>query len=535
MPRVKAAATAARRLDAARAHERGGRVNEAHAAYEAAASLAESAGDAAILAQALRHLGVLAHHSSDPDAARSLTLRSHAVAAAAGDALLAAQALNTMGGFAFEGGQIELARTRYDEALALAGTDLRSAVLRARIEQNLGILANIEGDHSAALTHYGRGLDACEIIGDAPGCALALHNLGMVSVDLGRHDEASTYFRRSRALAETLGDVHLQGLCLLNHAEVLIARGRYDEARHDVEASLVIFDRIDARLDKADAYRMLGMVFRETGRVALAESRLAAARELAAANGSALSEAEACRELARLFRDQGRNQDALRMLNASYRLFRRLNARVDLVDVGGKVADLEGAYLKVVREWGQSIEGADSYTFGHCERVARYALAVAEALGFDHEMLRTIELGAYLHDVGKVRVPHEVLNKAGRLSDAEFDVIRMHPVWGIELLAEIEFPWDIKPIIRSHHERYDGTGYPDRLAGDEIPVSAQVICIVDVFDALTTARSYKPALSPEAALVEMARSRHWWRPDVYDAFQRSVAMTATRIASTAAA
>ena len=523
------------RLDEARADERAGRIAEAQASYEAAASLAESAGDGPILAQALRHLAVLAHHRSEPETARALALRSHAIASGAGDTLLAAQALNTMGGFAFEGGEIDLARSRYDQALALAGTDRRSAALRARIEQNLGILANIEGNHAGALAHYGRALEACETNDDEPGSALALHNLGMVSADLGRYDEAAAYFRRSRSLAERLGDVHLQGLCLLNHAEVLIARGRYDEARDDVEAALVIFDRIDARLDKADAYRMLGMVFRETGRAALAESRLDAARDLAAATGSALSEAEACRELARLFRDQGRNQDALRMLNASYRLFRRLNARVDLVDVGGKVADLEGTYLKVVREWGQSIEGADSYTHGHCERVARYALAVAGALGFDHEMLRTIELGAYLHDVGKVRVPHEVLNKAGRLSDAEFDVIRMHPAWGVELLAEIDFPWDIKPIIRSHHERYDGTGYPDRLAGDDIPVSAQVICIVDVFDALTTARSYKPALSPEAALTEMAASRHWWRADVYDAFQRSVAIAALQSAATVAA
>ena len=509
-------------LAEARVHERAGRVTPAHAAYDEAARVAEDAGDSAVLAQALRHLAVLAHHRSDSDGARALSLRSHAVATAAGDSLLAAQALNTMGGFAFEGGEMSLARTRYAEALELAGTTLDSAGFRARVEQNLGILCNIEGNHAGAMTHYGRALEACETIGDEPGCALALHNLGMVSADRREYDDAAAWFRRSRALAERLGDVHLQGLCLLNHAEVLIARGRFDEARDDVEAALAIFDRIDARLDKADAYRMLGMVFRETGRAPLAESRLNAARELAASTGSALSEAEACRELARLYRDQGRNQDALRMLNSAYRLFRRLNARVDLVDVGGKVADLEGTYLKVVREWGQSIEGADSYTHGHCERVARYALAVAGALGFEHEMLRTIELGAYLHDVGKVRVPHEVLNKAGRLSDAEFETIRMHPAWGVELLAEIDFPWDIKPIIRWHHERYDGTGYPDRLAGDEIPVSAQIICIVDVFDALTTARSYKPALSAEAALAEMATCRHWWRPDVYDAFCRSV-------------
>jgi putative two-component system response regulator len=120
--------------------------------------------------------------------------------------------------------------------------------------------------------------------------------------------------------------------------------------------------------------------------------------------------------------------------------------------------------------------------------------------------------------VGKVRVPHEVLNKPGRLTPEEFEIIKQHPVWGVELLAGIEFPWDIKPIIRWHHEKYDGSGYPDRLRGDEIPLSAQIICAADVYDALTTTRSYRPALEPDAALAEMIRCQHWWRSDVFQAF-----------------
>jgi HD-GYP domain-containing protein (c-di-GMP phosphodiesterase class II) len=98
----------------------------------------------------------------------------------------------------------------------------------------------------------------------------------------------------------------------------------------------------------------------------------------------------------------------------------------------------------------------------------------------------------------------------------------MHPVWGVELLATVEFPWDIKPIIRSHHEKFDGTGYPDRLRGEEIPLHAQIICIVDVYDALTTTRSYRRAMTHAEALVQMAESRHWWRGDVYEAFLRTV-------------
>jgi putative nucleotidyltransferase with HDIG domain len=218
----------------------------------------------------------------------------------------------------------------------------------------------------------------------------------------------------------------------------------------------------------------------------------------------------------------GRNQEALTLLNTSHRLYRRLDARVDLVNVSSKVEALENTYLAVVRDWGQSIESADSYTHGHCERVAENAVAVAIALGLDDHEQKTIRLGAYLHDVGKVKVPHEILNKPGALSPEEFEVIQMHPVWGIELLANVEFPWDIKPIIRWHHEKHSGAGYPDRLRGDEIPLSAQIVGIVDVYDALTTTRAYRPAMTAEAAVGIMTKMRDSWSPAVFEAFMKAI-------------
>jgi putative nucleotidyltransferase with HDIG domain len=184
---------------------------------------------------------------------------------------------------------------------------------------------------------------------------------------------------------------------------------------------------------------------------------------------------------------------------------------------------LEGTYRQILRDWGQSIESADTYTFGHCERVATYALAVAGELGLDDVQRTTINFGAYLHDVGKVKVPHEILNKPGKLSAEEFQTMAQHPVWGIEMLEEIEFPWDIKPIIRWHHEKYDGSGYPDRLVGEEIPVTAQVVGVADVFDALTSARSYRTAMSHDDAMRVMAEIRHQWSTDVFDAFVRAAA------------
>lgn len=476
----------------ARSRERGGNISEAIECYESAI--------------------VVYHHRNEQARARDLCQRSYETALSLDHSILAAEALNTLAGFEFETGAIANARDMFHKALQLGGT---SPELRSRIQQNLGILANIQGDIDAALVHYKSSLEASAAAGDERGCAIAYHNLGMISADRQLWDDADRYYQQSLAITESIGDVHLQGLCRLNRSEVHLARQHFELARQDAETALAIFDQLGARLDKADAYKILGVTYRETGRHALAESRLRAAIELAISTGSVLSEAEASRELARLYLAMERNQDALTLLNVAHRLFGRLDARVDLVDVSAKRADLEETFLTVVRDWGQSLESADSYTHGHCERVASYALQVARALGLDEAEQTTIRLGAYLHDLGKVPVPHEILNKPGALTREEFEVMQMHPVWGLEMLATVEFPWDIKPIIRWHHEKYDGSGYPDRLRGDEIPVSAQIICIVDAYDAMTTTRSYRPALSSAEAIRRMHESRSWWRTDVF--------------------
>src|SRR6266513_387665 len=496
--------TAADLLHEARERERVACLPEAIACYEAAVAAAERSEERAVLAEALRRLAVVRRHRSDAASARALCHRSYDVARQAGNDLLAAEALNTLGGLHLSAGAPDDARRAFLEALELGGA---SRELRARVEQNLGILANIQGELHEAVARYERSLDAYRDCGDEHGCALAYHNLGMVSADRGRLTAADVYFRESRALAERVGDVYLRGLCLVNHAEVDVMRQRFENARQKAEEALALFDQLGVRSAKADAYRVIGMVYRETGRTVLAESRLRSAIELAVAADTVLGEAEASRELALLYQGMGRNQEALHLLNAASRLFQRLDARVDLVDVGGKMAELKGAYLAVVRAWGQSIESSDSYTFGHCERVARNAVAMARVLGLDDQDETTVLLGAYIHDVGQLRIPHELLRKPGPLTREEREAVQMHPIWGIELLANVEFPWDLKPVIRWHHERYDGTGYPDRLKGDEIPLAAQLVGILYVYDALTTSALAAPRWQRQARPVGAHRPR----------------------------
>jgi len=168
-------------------------------------------------------------------------------------------------------------------------------------------------------------------------------------------------------------------------------------------------------------------------------------------------------------------------------------------------------------------ESTDRHTHWHCERVARYASEVASALRLDEAGVAAVQLGAYLHDVGKIRVPQDILNKPGRLTAAEFDVMKLHPVWALDMLEGVELPIEVRAGIRSHHEKRDGSGYPDGLRDEEIPQLAAIIGIADVYDALTSSRSYRPAMSIRATMVLMHARRSWWMPDVYAAFLRAAA------------
>jgi putative nucleotidyltransferase with HDIG domain len=507
-------------LATARDHELRGRLVEATAGYRAVIDAADSRNDATFLAEALRRLGNIHRRRHELDVATELTQRSFEVSLAANEPTLVGESLNALALIHFVRGDWERAREEANRALAVAGD--ADAALRARVEQNLGTMANAEGDLDAALAHYERSLQAFRAAGDRRGLAIAYHNIGMNKADRELWPDADVSFRTALEMADSIGDVALRGLTLLNRTEVHIARQEFDAGKHSAEEALRIFDRLGAREHKADAYKFLGVLYRETGRPQLGEARLKTALEIAGEIGAVLSQAEATRELAVLYGQMGRNQETLKLLNAAHRLFGRINARRDLVDVAAKTAHLEGIYLEVVRQWGSSIESSDTYTFGHSGRVAEYAVAIAAAFGLADSELTAVRVGAHLHDVGKIRVPHEILNKPDRLSVSEFDIIKQHPVYGVELLAAVDFPWDVKPIVRWHHEKVDGSGYPDGLRGDEVPLSAQIIGIADVFDALTTARSYRAALRREHALAELRRCRHWWCPEVYEAFMASV-------------
>jgi ribonuclease P protein subunit RPR2 len=168
--------------------------------------------------------------------------------------------------------------------------------------------------------------------------------------------------------------------------------------------------------------------------------------------------------------------------------------------------ELRRSYRATVRALANAVEARDAYTGKHAERVTAFGLELARAVALPEEGWAQMEFGFLLHDIGKVAVPDAILFKTSRLTDEEYALIRLHPVVGAEILRDVDFLGEGKLVVRHHHERWDGTGYPDGLAGDSIPSAARVFAVADALDALTTDRPYRPASSFAAARDEIRRS-----------------------------
>ena len=168
-------------------------------------------------------------------------------------------------------------------------------------------------------------------------------------------------------------------------------------------------------------------------------------------------------------------------------------------------SSLQDAYLATVRSLAAAVDAKDAFTRGHSDRVAAYATAIAMRLGIAHEQRIALEMAAYLHDIGKIGVPEEILLKPGKLDDDEMTQMRHHPLIGANILKQVTFPWAITPVVRHHHEHFDGTGYPAGLKGEEIPLLARILTAADSFEAMTADRPYRRGFSEQEAIDELMR------------------------------
>jgi len=208
------------------------------------------------------------------------------------------------------------------------------------------------------------------------------------------------------------------------------------------------------------------------------------------------------------------------LLLVLYFTFKTSMQRVE--DANRHVEQVKKLYLSTVETLAMAIDAKDQITHGHIRRVQTFAVGLARRLGVtDDKLIKAIEAAALLHDTGKLAVPEYILNKPGKLTAAEFEKMKLHVTVGADILAAIDFPYPVVPIVRCHHENWDGSGYPCGVRGMDIPIGARILSVVDCFDALTSDRPYRPRLSDvEALTILFQRRGSMYDPLIVDAFAR---------------
>lgn len=206
------------------------------------------------------------------------------------------------------------------------------------------------------------------------------------------------------------------------------------------------------------------------------------------------------------------------LLLVSYLTYRTSLARID--DAKHHVHKLNALYMSTIEALALAVDAKDQITHGHIRRVQMHAVELARRLGVSNENhLKAIEAAALLHDMGKLAIPEHILNKPGRLTAAEFETMKEHASIGADLLSSVDFPYPVVPIVRHHHENWNGTGYPSGLSGPDIPIGARILAVVDCFDALTSDRPYRPQLSTDAAFgILLERRGTMYDPLIVDTF-----------------
>ena len=178
----------------------------------------------------------------------------------------------------------------------------------------------------------------------------------------------------------------------------------------------------------------------------------------------------------------------------------------EIKSINKKLADtynqLEKAYMDSIETLRYTVEAKDTYTRGHSDRVSEYSVLIGKKLGLSEDDLKRLRIGGLFHDIGKIGVPDEILQKNGKLSEDEYSEIKNHPTIGVHILSTASIFQDILPIVKYHHERYDGKGYPERLSGENIPYLARITALADTFDAMTSKRVYREAIDIERVIEE---------------------------------
>jgi putative nucleotidyltransferase with HDIG domain len=506
-------------IESGREAQRTGAWDEALAHFDSALQMLPPEGDSKTRSDLLRWTGTVHAERGNLDGAWENFESSRLIAEGAGLREQVGSALVSQAGVELLRGSIEIAADLFLQARGIA-EDVGQERLVALIDMNLGIIANIQGNVAMALLSYRSSLDRYRRLGDDFSATRALMNMGMAHVDLAEWDAADTCFGEAGDIAGRTGDAVMTGRVELNRAELHLKRRRYEAAQESVDRSLHIFHRLRTKSAIAEAYKFYGILYRETGKPEQSDTHFALSLGMAEACQNRLLQAETQMEWALLHLEEERKQEGVLYLNRSLQLFRDLKAGREVLDIERRLDRLKELYMPAVKGWGAGLaEGKDPYQVGHAQRVADYATKLAREVGVNGWDLTWLRIGAFIHDLGNMAVPEDVLQKMDVLNDQERELMKVHTIMGDSMAKQLDFPDEVRPIVRSHHEHWAGTGYPDRLVGEEIPLSARIVSLADVYDALTSPRSFRSAYTREEALQIMHRdSEKMFDPKLYGVF-----------------
>jgi putative nucleotidyltransferase with HDIG domain len=457
-----------------------------------------------IQAYTMRKVGEIRRKRGDSLAALHMFRSSQNIFKKLGDRKSLSYLSNNIGLVYFGKGKWNLVKRYFGKALKIARAE-GERKLEGQIFNNLGIMSQILGQEKKAIKYFEKALPCYEEIGFNKGITQTLNNIGMSYRDSQMWEKARFYYEKSLEKSKELNDLNLMGIASLNIAMVMIHLQQLGSAKEYCDQASSIFKELDDKLGIAESLICYGIISRRNNKPDQSERYFKKSIRINKKVENQLGLAEAYREIALLYQDSGKGKLVLQFLGKSLKVFQELQASRYIEDIGDKVGELEEIYFRITKEMGEEVESKDTYTYGHCQRVAKYSIMLAEKLGLSDVEKKAILVAAFLHDLGKVKIPREILTKPKKLAPDEYLIIMNHPAWGVEMLEQIEFPWEVKSLILHHQERFDGKGYPDGLEGMDIPLSARIISIADFFDALTTDRPYRRAMALDEAFSVMRR------------------------------
>lgn len=415
------------------------------------------------------------------------------------------RSLRNLGVIYIELGEFDDAITVYEEAIGIS-LENNFGLLYADLYNNLGTIKNIKGDWKAALECYYKAREVYDREGEVRKSAYNLNNIGITLMEQEQLENACDIFQSAIKVAATIKDASLLLILNINLCDLSLKVGVFSKAKEYLKAANEYF------VQKNLKNGQLVEVEKLAGKIALNENdhitafeHFDRALDLCEELGLQYLQAEVLFEKGNLFLITEQHMEALQVLESAFTLFHQLDVTGRVEKTEKLISSIEELYLRIFEAMADKVDQKDPYTKGHSDRVANIALILARQLGLSDHDIKAVVAGALLHDLGKLKTPDEILKKTGRLTGEEYDEIKKHPDAGVQLLSGITLPWDVIPLIRYHHEKYDGTGYPTGLAGEDIPLGARIICLADVFDALTSERPYREAFSPGKALDVMKK------------------------------